>query len=526
MKTLLVKPGAEIVEKTLRGPWPPELAHLENVYKDPRVISRGIVSFESFCPASALAVGSKLKTIGEDVEYLHSSLEFGLPLTDDLNKKRYEQIAAYIGKGRYDIVGISCTSTMECVATQTIAHAAKRAAEDITVLVGGYQATAEGVDLLKKIPAVDVVVLSDFEPVAEQLYRSFHGDLPMKTIPNLIYRDNDLIHTTERKYFKLKPEDLPVYDYSLVKKYVPYFSYFLLEASRGCPYQCSFCQEKVLRHSFVLKEADTAVTELIESASYLGQIVDQVVMGYSDPLWGSNAKWVKEFCSSLIERDEEPPMWNITARVNQFDRETLALMKKAGCLSIGYGVESLSSRMLTMANKTRDPHAYCASVFDTVERTVKAHIQAVLFLVLGLPGETRSTIEETLTAIKKLPVENANLHLQFALSFPLRGTDLDAQLSDPAFAAKYGVKVIAEGAWEKAYLPWFTQLFNPSKELTASDVTDIFLDITSKKGIPASLEKQHEKFEKVKKVLDKEYISPEELAAYGKIMRKVVVGVS
>lgn len=519
------------MEKTLRGPWPEELAHLEKVYKDPRVISRGIISFEGICPASALAAGTALKNIGEDVEYLHTSLEFGLPLTEELNKKRHEQIEDYIARGGYDVVGISCTSTIECVATQKIAEAAKQASEDIIVVIGGYQATAEGVDLIKKIPAIDVVVLSDFEPIAEQLYHSFAGKAPMNKIPNVIYRDNGSIHATERKYFKLKPEDLPVYDYSLVKKYLPQFSYFLLEASRGCPYQCTFCQEKVLRHSFVLKDVDVTVNEIIDSANYIAQFVKPVVMGYSDPLWGSSVKWVKKFCSQLIERRDEmvagPVKWNITARVDQFDSETLHLMKKAGCLSIGYGVEYLSPTMLEMVNKTRDPHRYIASVFDTVEKTLKADIQAVLFLVLGMPGETRSTIQETLTSIKDLPVEDKNLHLQFFLSIPLRGTDLDNQLHDPQFTKKYGVKMVAEFDWEKVYFPWFTQLFNPSKELTASDITDIFLNITKEgHGIPASLERQHEGFEEVKRVLDKEYISPEELAAYGKILRKVVVGIS
>jgi hypothetical protein len=89
-----------------------------------------------------------------------------------------------------------------------------------------------------------------------------------------------------------------------------------------------------------------------------------------------------------------------------------------------------------------------------------------------------------------------------------------------AFVGQYGVKLLAEFEWEKAYFPWFTQLFNPSKELTASDIKIFFLIYRVKRMVfPPFLN------DSTKNLKDKEYL-PEELAAYGKILRKVVVGVS
>jgi hypothetical protein len=70
------------------------------------------------------------------------------------------------------------------------------------------------------------------------------------------------------------------------------------------------------------------------------------------------------------------------------------------------------------------------SVFDTVEKTLKADIQAVLFLVLGMSGETRSTIDETLTSIKSSLLKIQISTSRWRCLSLLHGTDLDVQPHD------------------------------------------------------------------------------------------------
>lgn len=530
MKTLLIRPGVGIVEKTLKGPWPPQLAHLETLYREPGLLFRGLISMEGFSHSPTLAVGTTLKKMGEDVEYLDIPYEFGIPLTEELTKKRSEKIAAYIERGGYDVVGISCTSTLEGLPTQEIAKAAKTVSEDITVVVGGYQAASDAVSMIQKIPAVDVIGLSDFEPIAERMYAAFRGKISLKTVPNLIYREKNTIHASERNHIKVNPEDLPVYDYTLVKKYIPNYTMFLIEASRGCPYDCSFCQEKVLRQSYTVKDITVAVDEIINTSNYLAQFAQPILLIYCDPLWGASPKWVKAFCLQLADRKEEitdAAGWLVGARIGQFDDEVLSLMKKAGCITIGYGVESLSPKMLKMMHKTRNPQEYITSVIDTVEKMIRAKMHAMLTFILGLPGETLTTIEETLTALKKLPTENEYIHLKLGLPVALRKTLLDVQIHDPEYAEKYGVTILDEYTWEKGYLPRFTPLFNPSRELSASHLTEIFLDlIHGARGFSGSLGKHPEVFKEVGTILYKEQITPEELAEWSRIYRRIVTGAS
>lgn len=525
MKTLLIRPGVGIVEKTLKGPWPPQLAHLKALYREPGMLFRGLISMEGFSHSPTLAVGTTLKKMGEDVEYLDVPYEFGIPIKEELAKKRSEKIAAYIARGGYNVVAISCTSTLEGLPTQHIAAAAKTVSKDITVMVGGYQAASDALSMMQKIPAIDVIVLSDFEPIAKQLYTAFRGEIPLKTVPNIIYREKT-IRFSERKHIPVNPKELPVYDYSLVKKYIPYYTMFLIEASRGCPYNCSFCQEKVLRQSYTVKDVTTAVDEFITTSKYIAQFTQPVLLIYCDPLWGASPKWVKTFCEELYDRKKDSnAAWLVGARIGQFNAEVLSLMKKAGCVTIGYGVESLSPQMLNMMHKTRDPHQYIGSVADTVTKMINANMHAMLTFILGLPGETPATIEETLTALKRLPLTNEYIHLKLGFPVALSKTVLDAQIHDPAYASKHGVTILDEYTWEKGYLPRFTPLFNPSQTLSAAHLTEIFLDlIHGARGFPGSLGKQPEVFKEVGAILNKEHITPEELAKWTRIYRRIITG--
>jgi hypothetical protein len=532
MKTLLVRPGVGIVEKTLKGPWAPELSHLEKLYTEPGLLFRGLISMEGFSHSPTLAVGSRLRKLGKDVEYLDVPYEFGIPLKEGLYTRRSEAIAQYVEEGGYDIVGISCTSALEGLPTGRIARAVKQVSEDTIVMVGGYQAASTAKDFMEKIPAIDVIVLSDFEPIAEKLYKAFNGEIPLKNVPNILYRDrNNSIMKSDRRHIAVNPDDLPVYDYSLVKKYIPMYTMFILEASRGCPYNCSFCQEKVLRKSYTVKEVSVAVDELIDTVNYIAGKTDPVLIIYCDPLWGANPKWVNQFCFELVNKKDEITAstwgWLVGARIGQFDTEELALLKKAGCVTIGYGVESLSRTMLTMMNKTKDPDTYIMSVSDTVKKMIKAKMHAMLTFILGLPGETRETIKETLHSLQVLPVENPYIHLKLGLPVALRKTLLDKQIHDPEFTEKYGIIIHDEYDWEKAYLPRFTPLFDPSKELSASELADIFLDLLhGEGGFPGSLGKHPEVFKEVESILYKDQIAPEELAEWSRIYRRIVTGAS
>jgi radical SAM superfamily enzyme YgiQ (UPF0313 family) len=276
----------------------------------------------------------------------------------------------------------------------------------------------------------------------------------------------------------------------------------------------------------MVKDVSTAVNETVDTVNYIARFTESVALFFCDALWGASPVWVKKFCTQLAGRRDEIPDafgWTVEGRVGQFNAETLSLMKKAGCTTIGYGAESLSPKMLTLMNKTKTPQQYIQSVFETVDKTLKSGIHTALILILGMPGETVATVEETLTTIRNLPLEHENLHLKIGLPAILRGTALYDQVHDPAFVKKHGVIILDDNDWEKAYLPRYTMLFDPSKELSASEMTNIFLEtVKGGYGLSASFGKQVGLYNDIKAFVGKDEISPEELAALGRYLRKVV----
>jgi hypothetical protein len=147
-----------------------------------------------------------------------------------------------------------------------------------------------------------------------------------------------------------------------------------------------------------------------------------------------------------------------------------------------------------------------------------------MMFILGMPGETHSTIEETLKSIRKLPVKNRKLHLKIALPVAFLGTELDKQIHDPSYVEEHGMRLIDEYDWEKAYLPRYTLLFDPSRELSASEMTDIPLDFAyGIYGVTASFGKQVEAFKDVRTLLDNNQISPEILAKLSNVFRKILI---
>ena len=206
-------------------------------------------------------------------------------------------------------------------------------------------------------------------------------------------------------------------------------------------------------------------------------------------------------------------------RIGQFDDEALSLLKKAGCITVGYGVESLSPKMLKIMNKTKDPQKYIASALDTIQKTLKEDMHATLAFVLGMPGETKSTLEETMNIIRKLPLRNEKLHFRLGVPLAYTGTLLDKQLHDPQFVEEYGVRILDENDWEKAYIPRLTLLFDPSRELSAAEMTDIFINFLHELYPHTALGKERPEGGGF---LDKKEISADTLAILAAIFRKMI----
>jgi anaerobic magnesium-protoporphyrin IX monomethyl ester cyclase len=172
--------------------------------------------------------------------------------------------------------------------------------------------------------------------------------------------------------------------------------------SRGCPAGCTYCIKHV---SYQYATRLRSPKLIMEELWYLKKLGIHNIHMYAD-LFTVNRDQVVELCKLIIE-ENIGIKWTCNSRVDFVDEEMLALMGKAGCRLISWGIESGNEQILKHARKGAYP--------DKAERALrwakKAGIMNWGYFIIGLPGETEATIRETIDFAKKLPLDIALFHV-------------------------------------------------------------------------------------------------------------------
>jgi len=188
-------------------------------------------------------------------------------------------------------------------------------------------------------------------------------------------------------------------------------------ASRGCPYFCTFCRQPIM---WKRKVRTRSPDNIIEELKFLDKMGVRNFIFHSDT-FTIDKKMVIEFCKKLIEEGLHMK-WACNSRVDTIDREMLKWMKKAGCWMIAYGIESGSQKILNNVKKDITlKHSRQA-----VKWANEAGIKVYGYFVIGLSGETKETIRETIDFSKELDLTFAIFHI----GVPYPGTDFFFELRD------------------------------------------------------------------------------------------------
>jgi radical SAM superfamily enzyme YgiQ (UPF0313 family) len=126
---------------------------------------------------------------------------------------------------------------------------------------------------------------------------------------------------------------------------------------------------------------------------------------YAD-LFTVNREQVMQLCQSILD-DGLKINWTCNSRVDFVDEEMLALMGRAGCWMIAWGIESGNELVLRRARKGAHP----AKAHKALLWSKQAGIKNWGYFIIGLPGETVETIKETISLSKSLPLDVALFHV-------------------------------------------------------------------------------------------------------------------
>ncbi len=183
-------------------------------------------------------------------------------------------------------------------------------------------------------------------------------------------------------------------------------------ASRGCRYACTFCNTPGYYERSYRRHSTARVMEELE---YLVDLGYREIFFRDDLFFAGN---IPELCEAILQRGLILG-WVCNQRVETLDEKTLALMARAGCHTIKFGVESGSDEVLSRIGKAGKQHAR-----QTFTHCRRLGIRTHAHLMIGLPGETREQVRQTLAFLDELDPYTFTL----GLFTPHPGSELYEQL--------------------------------------------------------------------------------------------------
>jgi anaerobic magnesium-protoporphyrin IX monomethyl ester cyclase len=229
----------------------------------------------------------------------------------------------------------------------------------------------------------------------------------LASIKGLVWRKANEIMVNGDRHFIKNLDDLPIplhrllplesYRMPLIKG-----PYTFIVTSRGCPAGCTFCIKHVsYQYSIRLRSAQ----KLHEEICLLYNLGVRHIHMYADMFTVSRDQ-VVELCMLLIQNGPKIT-WTANSRVDYVDEEMLQLMGKAGCTLISWGIESASEEVLKRAHKgykmEQAPQA--------LQWSKQAGIMNWGYFIIGLPGDTVESIQETIKLSKALPLDICLFHV-------------------------------------------------------------------------------------------------------------------
>jgi radical SAM superfamily enzyme YgiQ (UPF0313 family) len=229
----------------------------------------------------------------------------------------------------------------------------------------------------------------------------------LHNVKGLVWRDNGAITMNETRPFIANLDDLPMPLYELLplNEYrMPLMKgpFVFLVTSRGCTAGCTYCIKHV---SYQWSVRIFSPERIMKELWRLNELGIHNIHMYAD-LFTVNRAQVMELCQRIVDEGLKI-RWTCNSRVDYVDEEMLAMMGKAGCWMISWGIESGNEAILKRAHKGTDP----TKAAESLMWARKAGIKNWGYFIIGLPGETPETIRQTIDFAKGLPLELALFHI-------------------------------------------------------------------------------------------------------------------
>jgi radical SAM superfamily enzyme YgiQ (UPF0313 family) len=291
-----------------------------------------------------------------------------------------------------------------------IARAIKRARPQTTIVVGGPHVSSMGRETMQRFREFDYAVVGEGERILLDLLTTLESGGKLLSVPGIIFRDGPFLQVTPGQPVNRLLDDLPMPAWDLLPEfpqaYKPAIYDFprgpvaTIAASRGCPFHCRFCDTS----TFGANVRHYSPRRVFDMMHHLHTTYGVRHIQFVDDLFLASRLRVAELCQLLLDHGLKIT-WSCTARVDTVKPDVLALMKKAGCWEISFGLETGSDELLQKMDKA----ARVEKSEQAVNWTAAAGIRTKGLFMLGYPGENRETIRLTKEFVRRLPMTIMNL---------------------------------------------------------------------------------------------------------------------
>ncbi|MFN7976024.1 MAG: radical SAM protein [Acidobacteriota bacterium] len=327
-----------------------------------------------------------------------------------------DDVALAIREFQPDLMGITCTTPLWDRVQKLVAIAKE---SGIKVVVGGPHVSALPELCLKEAP-IDAAATGEGEETLVELCES----RDWTQVKGVVLRDGNggYLHTPTRPM----PDDLdeipfPAYDLVKREKYMgdDELGFYVRKnenlirifSSRGCPFLCTYCSShNTFGRPLRIRSAQNVVEELRELTS----LWKTKNVCFMDDIFTINQDRVREVCEAMRSADLKL-RWSCFSRVG-LTEPTVKEMAAAGCILIGFGVETGSAAVLKRIKKATT----LDQARDTFRLLDKYGIRRKAFFMINFPGETRQEFEETVNFAIELNPD----YVMLSIFIPLPGSEL------------------------------------------------------------------------------------------------------
>ncbi|OPL14200.1 MAG: hypothetical protein AVO39_09440 [delta proteobacterium MLS_D] len=307
-----------------------------------------------------------------------------------------EKLEEELGRFSADVVGVTSV-TMNFFGALRIIQDAKSIDPGVVTVMGGPHVTFDAVETLRRYPEVDIIVMGEGEETVRELVPVLDGAGDLATVRGIAFRSGEEIIVTEARELIRDLDSLPLPARHLlpISRYRALGFPVSIITSRGCPNSCIFCLGRRMVGKKVRHRSAVAVVDEIEHILSYGFPRINV----ADDIFTANPRKVSAVCREIRRRDIRFT-WSAFSRVNTVTREMLAEMRDAGCDAVSFGIESGNPEMLKRVRKGITLEQARKAVRMCKDEGVLAHAS----FIVGLPGETAETLEDTRAFAESLDI--------------------------------------------------------------------------------------------------------------------------